>query len=553
MRQPEENSIRLEDVLADEIMRKDLPKQYSKALLMRQLTDPSLMGLDLEDVCGMDMEALISNILLAQDLVMSEQTELVAMMEFEQAQKNQPVFEAVTLDAPSEGEQLAEILFDATGLEARILLHKPAEGKPAPCEADIRSALLRSGVVYGVKEDYVERLAQHPVYERKLKIALGKPPVSGEDGKLTFHFEPTFDLTPKIDKNGLADYKTLDYAQNVKQGDVLCDIVPATVGEAGYSVRGDMLTGKVGKPASLVCGSNVKLSTNGSELLATCDGHVILKGNRIIVSRVLEISHVDSSTGNVLFVGTVHVKGDVASGYSIRVGGDIIIDGVAENAALVASNNIVICGGVKGQEKGMLDAGGSIRSPFIESAHVKAKGHIYADVVLGSHLESEQSIKLLGRSGKLLGGTAIAGETLQAMEVGNDANLATSVSVQDPDPFGKAKAQNMLTIAKYKETIENLKATAAFAAASNLDDGAPEVMLCRAIVTKLRMEHAIKALERKNAETNAQRSRRRRIDVREVMHPNVTLTIEGSIYKNTMLRHGCNITKSANKLVFHTL
>ncbi|MEG1778033.1 MAG: FapA family protein, partial [Angelakisella sp.] len=240
----------------------------------------------------------------------------------------------------------------------------------------------------------------------------------------------------------------------------------------------------------------------------------------------LAVDNVDASTGNILFVGTVHVRGDVASGFSVRAGGNITVDGVAENAVLVSGNNIVICGGVKGRGKDIVSADGSIRALYIENARVQAKGNIYADSILNSHVESLCSINLSGRNGKIIGGLCTAGETIHARQIGNDANLPTSIIVRNPDTFGKQKAQNMLTIAKYKEAAARLTDVAAFAAVSHLDIAPPEVMICRAVVTKMRLERAITALELQNAEPCDYHKLRRCVDVSETIFPNVCFTID---------------------------
>ncbi|MEG1684271.1 MAG: FapA family protein, partial [Oscillospiraceae bacterium] len=340
----ESDTIRVEDILADPIMRAHPAKHCNKTLLMHQLIDPTLMGLDLDRVSEMDVEELASTVLLAQDWVLNEQAELVAMMEFEQANQSSAQ-ETPLIGEPEYGETLVHITFDSRYLEASVLLTEPEEDYAPPTAENLRAALLRRGVIRGVKDDYVERLAAHPIYNRPFRIAQGEAPINGENGRVIYHFEPVFTLAPTIGADGSADYKALNYVQNVKKGDLLCEIVPPTVGVSGFSVRGEMLTGLVGKSASLICGRNTTLSDDRRKLYASCDGQVFLKGATVYVSRILELENVDASTGNILFVGTVHVRGDIASGFSVRASSDIVVDGIAENAVLVAGNDIIICGG----------------------------------------------------------------------------------------------------------------------------------------------------------------------------------------------------------------
>ncbi|MEG2087993.1 MAG: FapA family protein [Angelakisella sp.] len=547
------NNIRIEDLLKDTIMRTHLGTSCNQALMSHQLLDPSLMGLDLDEICEMDIDALITDVLQAQDLIMSEQADFVALLELEQARRElQPLTVDVVPEQRIEGEQLVRITFDNSMVEAYITMTAPEECGSAPSERAIRTALLRSGVVYGVKEDYIDRLVQHPIYNRKIKIAEGKAPQSGKDGAVIYHFVPVVNLAPKIGENGIADYKSLDYVQSVKKGDLLCDIVLATVGTTGISVCGDVLTGITGKSVGLVHGVNTMLSDDRTKLYATCDGQVFLKGRTVYVGRIVTVDNVDASTGNILFVGSVHVRGDVASGFSVRAGGNIIVDGVAENAVLVAGSNVVICGGIKGNGKDMVVADGSVRALYVENARIQAHGNVYADSILNSYVESTHSINLFGRNGKLIGGVCTAGEKVQARQIGNDANLATIVNVRDPDTFGKQKAQNMLTIAKYKEAVARLAAVAEFAAASHLDITPPEVMLCRAVVTKIRIEREIEVLELQNSETGESQTNRRCVEVMDVIYPNTSFMIDDARHKNDVEKPGCTVSKVNGKLVFRT-
>ncbi|MEG0617582.1 MAG: FapA family protein, partial [Oscillospiraceae bacterium] len=212
--------------------------------------------------------------------------------------------------------------------------------------------------------------------------------------------------------------------------------------------------------------------------------------------------------------------------------------------------DIVISNGIKGNDKALIIADGNIRSLYIENARVQAKGNIYADTILNSNVESSRSINLSGINGKIIGGTCTAGETIIARQIGNDSCQQTTINVSDPDTFGKNKAKNMLSIAKYKESIAMLKNVAEFAAASHLDVMPPEVMLCRAVVTKIRLERAIDVLEMQNAETNEIRRHRRHIEVKETIFPNVNFIIDDTTHKNDVKKPSCSVLKVNGKIVY---
>ncbi|MEG1684161.1 MAG: hypothetical protein RR295_10030, partial [Oscillospiraceae bacterium] len=124
------------------------------------------------------------------------------------------------------------------------------------------------------------------------------------------------------------------------------------------------------------------------------------------------------------------------------------------------------------------------------------------------------------------------------------------LTLHNPDTFGKARAQNTLTIATYKNAILNLGEAAEFAAASNLEVPGPEIMLSRAVITKLRIERSIRMLEKQNAETIEQQNRKHQVDVREILFPNVSIAIDEISYKNMLQRPGCLIVKTHGRLAF---
>lgn len=156
-----------------------------------------------------------------------------------------------------------------------------------------------------------------------------------------------------------------------------------------------------------------------------------------MVSQILIVDTVDFSTGNIDFPGSVHIQGNVPSGFTVKAAGDIVVQGVVENAVLIAGGNIALCRGVKGAGSGSLGAGQDIRTLFIESCQVRAGGSIYADTILNSDVACGHTVSVYGQRGYLLGGVCMAGDFVSAAQIGNAAQIATSVIIrsqpgQDP-------------------------------------------------------------------------------------------------------------------------
>ncbi|MCD8491911.1 MAG: FapA family protein [Geovibrio sp.] len=63
----------------------------------------------------------------------------------------------------------------------------------------------------------------------------------------------------------------------------------------------------------------------------------------------------DYSTGNIVFNGVVHIRGDVLSGFSVKAEKDIMVEGIVQDATMVAGGSIVIKTGIKGEVNNNVD------------------------------------------------------------------------------------------------------------------------------------------------------------------------------------------------------
>lgn len=81
-------------------------------------------------------------------------------------------------------------------------------------------------------------------------------------------------------------------------------------------------------------------------------GHASLVGGKVFVSDVYEVpADVDNSTGNIEYSGSVTVRGNVKGGFRISAKGDIVVEGIVEDAELYAGGQIIVKRGIHGMEK----------------------------------------------------------------------------------------------------------------------------------------------------------------------------------------------------------
>ena len=254
--------------------------------------------------------------------------------------------------------------------------------------------------------------------------------MNGIDGKVKFNFSTTRKLVPEEDEKGNVDFKNIQLIQNVKKGDKLAEVTPPVPGKEGRTVLDERVVPELGKVAQMPLGANTEISAdNPNILISGIDGNVMLKSGLVMVDSVYIIpTSIDFQTGNVQYVGSLHIKGDVKSGFEVQSDNDIQIDGLVEDAKIVSGGNVIIKKGFIGKGNGLIDARGDVILKFCENQNIKAKGNIIVgEAVLHCNLTSESSIEVQGSKGTIVGGVIRATKGLVVKDLGNYQEVKTEV------------------------------------------------------------------------------------------------------------------------------
>nr|WP_313788877.1 FapA family protein [Paenibacillus larvae] len=167
-------------------------------------------------------------------------------------------------------------------------------------------------------------------------------------------------------------------------------------------------------------------------MYATIDG-LVTKTDRgkINVFPVYEVNgDVDYNIGNIDFVGTVVIRGNVLLGFRIKASGDIRIVGGVEAAELKAGGSVDITAGILGHNKARIIAGMNVKSSFIQDAYVEAGDSIVVNQsIMHSMLRAGKTVQCSGAKGLIVGGTIQAGELVSARTIGNSLSTVTVIEV----------------------------------------------------------------------------------------------------------------------------
>ncbi len=327
----------------------------------------------------------------------------------------------------------SSLTVDITDSEMKVYLmaYPPGEGGADPSVAEIVSYLQSNGVVVGVDEEAIQRFADEPVYRESVLVASGEPPRDGADARVVYSFETNPGQVTLKETNGRVDFKELNLVHNVVEGQMLAKKVAAARGEPGQTVTGRLLAASDGKDIELPVGKNVRLSDDGMTALAEVNGQVMITGGKIVVEPIHIIAgDVNLRTGNVLFLGTVIVKGNVDDGFTVKAAGNIEVMGSVGKSTLDAEGDIIVHQGVAGKTAGLIRCGKSVWAKFIENARVEAgELVVVSDGIISSTILSDGRIICKGRRASIVGGQLKAVEEINAKSLGSVAGSETVLEV----------------------------------------------------------------------------------------------------------------------------
>ncbi|HOJ63039.1 MAG TPA: FapA family protein [Spirochaetota bacterium] len=337
------------------------------------------------------------------------------------------------------GEMPLNVVNDATAsvqissdeMKAYLIMTPPKLGGFDLEMDEIRNILKSNGVVVGIKEDVLNRIIDYPIYNDPILIAEGIKPKNGKDAEIHYNFNVNKDEIHFTEEDGRVDFKNLNIVQNVVAGQVLAIKEKATIGEPGRTVTNKIIPQKVGKDCQLLAGRNCHVTEDGLQVIADKNGQVTLTANKINVEEVLTINgDVNLKTGNIIFLGTVIIQGNVEDGFSVKAAGNIEIHGSVGKCELDAEGDIIISQGVQGKNEGFIRTGKCLYAKFLQDVKVDAADSVYVqDSIMHSFIDATKEVTIVGKRAKIVGGRIRAGELVKTKEIGSVSGAETIIEV----------------------------------------------------------------------------------------------------------------------------
>ena len=332
-------------------------------------------------------------------------------------------------------EKGVEIEIAKDRMRAYLTVHQDISGEVQADFDDCLKALNEAGVVAGIIEDAIRKILEARDYNKPVAVAEATLPTDGVNAQINFKFDKTKSIDLEEDDKGRVDFRDLDLIENVVMGQVLGFKILPTEGEPGQRVTGEVIPNKRGKDIAMPVGKNVELSEDATTMVASINGHVKWTGTKVMVEEVFETKEVNLSTGNIVFLGSVVVKGDVNDNFTVKATADIHVYGSVGRAILEADGNIIVRKGILGKKdtvgeiEGMVKAGGNVYAQFVENANIEAGGDVEVrDAVLHSTVDAEGKVIVGGAKGLIVGGQVRAAEEVTAKTLGSELGVGTDIA-----------------------------------------------------------------------------------------------------------------------------
>jgi uncharacterized protein len=335
------------------------------------------------------------------------------------------------LEVAQRVDAVMAIRIEPDDMTATLSISAARGGKPATVP-DVLAALTQADVIFGIDETAVA-LACQTGQSNALVVARGQQAQDGHDAVFEALIADSVDRAPKLNEQGLIDYREHGDIPVVSAGTALMRRTPATPGVPGKTVKGHVLPAMAGRDASFAAKlDGAETSAQDPNLLvAAVSGQPVLVTAGVTVEPILRLKEVSMATGNIHFDGTVHVAGEVIQGMKVQASGDIVVDGMVDSGQLEAGGNIQVAGGVIAHAK--LHASGAVTARFAEGAQITAGTLIAIDnMVIDCDLHSLNQIIVGGNSpqrGRLVGGTTAAALLLRVPLLGSSKAGVTKVVV----------------------------------------------------------------------------------------------------------------------------
>ncbi|PKL13691.1 MAG: hypothetical protein CVV50_03210, partial [Spirochaetae bacterium HGW-Spirochaetae-6] len=290
-------------------------------------------------------------------------------------------------------------------------------------------------------------------------VAKGIIPQNGQNEHVVFLKEQEYKNLKDnkgmiIDNLGTMNFRERANILTVKKAEAIAKKMPEIKNIDGLTVLGRKIKSRYVKKIPYGIGDNLVLNPETGIYEASMDGMVLLTRKTISVEETLVISgDVDLEYGNVHYDKNVRVTGNIVSGMHVVCGGNLVVEGVIENAAVSVDGDLLV-NGVIGCHNTPLFVKGNIFVNFFENSFADCLQNFnFTKHLLNANLRTVGKI-LGGEDAKIIGGTLLSAAGVEADYIGNEEETKTKIDLGANFYLDQRLSKIMGTIKKLKVTMQ---------------------------------------------------------------------------------------------------
>ncbi len=354
----------------------------------------------------------------------------------------------------SDGGAKVEVYVSQDGMRCWGAFSPPSEeGGKLLVFSDIVEALQNGGIVHGLQDRSIQEAIFHCNMEKlpvaEVSLCLGTPMVKQRPAFLKLE---THIYAHHFEKEGpQVDFKQYTPFVIVKKGELLARAVLPQAGREGSTVFGVALPAGRKDVKLLKPGPNT-LFAHG-KVFARMAGRFVLENDQFDISDLLEISGgVDYSTGNIIFPGSLVVKGVVSDGFKIVAGGSITVAETLDASEVMCRTDLTCNGGIIGKKAGLVRVGRDIKALFVENCQMDVLGNAhFAKSLLHTRLFVKGNLTM-DDGGRIVSSSVTVKGNLSCTQLGNENGPCHVIGGTDFVVLRKMEGIK----AKYKELDEEV-------------------------------------------------------------------------------------------------
>ncbi len=311
--------------------------------------------------------------------------------------------------------------------------------------------LKENNIVFGIDYGSLQQvISAKDKNDFPIIVAQGLHVENGNDGYITYELN----FSSEISKSPNWNFRDIMRIPSVHTGQKIATVTMPTAGKNGTDVNGNAIQALPGKPVQIKAGKNVVYHEKEHSFYAASEGQVSTNERYIEIHKVFKVNEsLSMKNGNLDFVGSIIIHGDVPTGYTVKAKGDIKVFGMVEAATIIAGGSIFISEGLAGLQKGYIKAGENIHIGNINQGFAYAGNDLFVE---SSILHSECTAKnnVYCQKGNIIGGTLSVGISVEAKDIGNRMSTQTEI-VFGMNKIIKEKEKQL--VAKKEELEDTLK------------------------------------------------------------------------------------------------